>query len=144
MKTKYQFTLDFEVRDYECDLQGVVNNSVYMHYLEHARHKFLKSIGSDFAELTKKKINLVVVRAEIDYKISLISSDKFFVGLNFNKISPLKFEFEEDIYLQNRNDLDPNLDLEIPKLVLSAKIIGTAIDENGKPIRDKNILQNLF
>jgi acyl-CoA thioesterase FadM len=41
----YQFRLDFEVRDYECDLQGIVNNAVYQNYLEHTRHEFLKQKG---------------------------------------------------------------------------------------------------
>ncbi|NSW95739.1 MAG: acyl-CoA thioesterase, partial [Bacteroidales bacterium] len=35
------FRLEFTVRDYECDLQGVVNNANYQHYLEHARHEYL-------------------------------------------------------------------------------------------------------
>lgn len=39
------------VRDYECDLQGVVNNAAYLNYLEHARHEMLRLSGIDFAEL---------------------------------------------------------------------------------------------
>ena len=39
------FTLTLAVRDYECDLQGVVNNAVYQNYLEHARHQYLQSLG---------------------------------------------------------------------------------------------------
>lgn len=31
------FRIDLKVRDYECDLQGIVNNGVYFNYLEHAR-----------------------------------------------------------------------------------------------------------
>ena len=53
--------LQMAVRDYECDMQGVVNNAVYQNYLEHARHEFLKLHGLDFAVLAKAGINLVVV-----------------------------------------------------------------------------------
>lgn len=49
----YQYKLDFEVRDYECDMSNIVNNSVYLNYLEHTRHKFLKSMGIDFAAWAK-------------------------------------------------------------------------------------------
>mgnify|MGYP001463481959 CR=1 FL=1 len=65
------FKVDFKVRDYECDLQGIVNNSVYFNYLEHARHEFLHANGVDFAQLTRDKINLVVMRSEMDYKQSI-------------------------------------------------------------------------
>ena len=48
------FQLAMAVRDYECDMQGVVNNAVYQNYLEHTRHEFLKSRGLDFARLTEQ------------------------------------------------------------------------------------------
>ena len=34
---KYIYELKMKVRDYECDLQGIVNNANYQHYLEHTR-----------------------------------------------------------------------------------------------------------
>lgn len=55
------FRIDFRVRDYECDLQGVVNNAVYMHYLSHARHEYIRSVGLDFAELHQKGIYSAVL-----------------------------------------------------------------------------------
>ena len=63
----------FSVRDYECDLQGFVNNAVYQNYLEHARHVFLKERQIDFSVLANAGTNLVVIRAELDYKGSLTS-----------------------------------------------------------------------
>ena len=118
----YQFKVDFEVRDYECDLQGIVNNAVYQHYLEHSRHKFLLHNGINFTSLAEGGINLVVVRIEIDYLYPLRSGDRFFVGLNFERVSRLRFGFLQDIYLLPDN-----------KPVLKAKIIGTTVNESGKP-----------
>ena len=75
MSKDYQHSIEFNVRDYECDMQGVVNNGVYQNYLEHARHEFLQARGINFAETARAGINLVVVRAELDYRNSLVSGD---------------------------------------------------------------------
>ncbi|WP_421919332.1 acyl-CoA thioesterase [Marinifilum sp.] len=93
----YIYTLPLKVRDYECDIQGVVNNSVYQNYLEHARHEFLESIGSNFKRLHEEGIDAMVSRIEIDYKNSLTSGDEFEVRLNIER-EGLKLVFKEDIY----------------------------------------------
>jgi acyl-CoA thioester hydrolase len=121
-KPSYAFMLEMDVRDYECDMQGIVNNSVYQNYLEHARHEYLKQVGIDFADYARRGINLVVVRAELDYKSPLQSGDRFLVGLNLRRESPLKFAFFQDIYC-----------LPDMKPVVKAKIIGTALNERGRP-----------
>lgn len=118
----YNFRLDFKVRDYECDLQGVVNNGVYQNYLEHARHEFLLQSGVDFADLAKNNINLVVVRAELDYKLPLRSGDEFWVGINTSKPSRVRFEFLQDIYRSSDD-----------RLIMNAKITGTSLNEKGRP-----------
>jgi acyl-CoA thioester hydrolase len=119
---KYQFKLEFAVRDYECDLAGMVNNASYLHYLEHARHQFLKSRDVDFAGLAQKGIYLVIIRIEADYLYSLRSGDQFFVGTGLERVSRLRFGFYQDIYR-----------LPDEKPVLRAKVIGTAVDDRGKP-----------
>ena len=118
----YSFTLDFQVRDYECDMQGIVNNAVYQNYLEHTRHEFLKSIGINFAEVTMQKINLVVIRCELDYKYPLRSGDSFWVGLNLQQVSRLRFSFLQDIYRYPDN-----------RLILNAVFIATGMNEKGRP-----------
>lgn len=116
------FSLEMAVRDYECDLQGVVNNAVYQNYLEHARHEYLKSVGIDFAALSAQGINLVITRVEIDYKLSLTSGDHFVVKLKPERISPVRIGFSQEIY-------------RIPdrKLVVKALVTGTALNGRGRP-----------
>lgn len=104
MAVKYIYELDFNVRDYECDLQGIVNNSVYQNYLEHTRHEFLRVIGLDFAELFKNGIKAVVAKVELSYKNSLQSSDEFVVKLAVEKVG-IKYLFYQDIYRKLDNAL---------------------------------------
>ena len=61
----YQHCYEMEVRDHELDAQGIVNNAHYLHYLEHARHKFLNQIELDFVGLAQRGVNLVVVRVVV-------------------------------------------------------------------------------
>jgi acyl-CoA thioester hydrolase len=130
--TNYIYRLDLKVRDYECDMQGIVNNAIYQNYLEHCRHEFLLSMGIDFNLLTQNKIFLVVVRAEIDYKTPLRGGDAFWIGLNLERLSPIRFVFLQDIF---RNpDQRP---------ILSARTTGTALNEKGRPFLPA-ILENLF
>ncbi len=119
---EHDYKLILKVRDYECDMQGIVNNSVYMNYLEHARHEFLLAKGINFSELAKNNINLVVIRAELDYKLPLISGDQFSVAINLVKSSRVRFDFLQDIYRVRDN-----------KLILKAKITGTSLNERGRP-----------
>ena len=59
---KYVFETRMEVRDYECDIEGIVNNANYLHYTEHTRHLFLKACGLSFAEMHEKGVDAVVAR----------------------------------------------------------------------------------
>ena len=124
------FKVYFKVRDYECDLQGIVNNSVYFNYLEHARHEFLHANGVDFAQLTRDKINLVVMRSEMDYKQSLVPGDEFYVAVEPERISRLKFGFRQTIIRKHDE-----------KVMLKAVIIGTSVNEQGRPFLPEQVEQ---
>jgi len=127
----YLHSAEFEVRDYECDLQGVVNNANYQHYLEHARHVFLVSKGISFAQLHEEGLDLIVTRVEIDYKFPLRSCDKFMVKTNILMKGNVRIVFHQDI-------------LRIPdqKLVVKA-IVTTAATRKGKPVAPGDIIHKL-
>ena len=95
---KYQYELKMKVRDYECDLQGIVNNANYQHYTEHCRHEFLLEKGISFSELHDKGIDAVVARITIDYKVPLRSRDEFVCRLRLER-DGIKFVFFQDIFL---------------------------------------------
>jgi acyl-CoA thioester hydrolase len=128
---KDDFTLGFTVRDYECDLQGIVNNANYQHYLEHARHEFLLSKGISFSSLHEEGLDLIVTRVEIDYKFPLRSRDRFMVTVNIRRAGNVRLLFEQEI-------------LRIPdnKLIVRGKVTGVAT-KKGRPVSPKYILNTL-
>lgn len=119
MAKNFIFELELKVRDYECDMQGIVNNSVYQNYLEHVRHEYLLSVGVDFAELCKEGIHAVVARIEMAFKQSLSSGDIAICKLGIRH-EGIKFIFDQNIYRKSDN-----------KLCLVATVT-TVIIENGK------------
>ena len=94
---KYKFFHEKKVRDYECDLQGIVNNANYQHYMEHSRHELLEKLGVNFGKLHEDGIDAMVAKITIEYKIPLRSGDKFVVGINLQRQGP-KIVFYQDIY----------------------------------------------
>ena len=104
MTPSYDYELEFKVRDYECDMAGIVNNSVYMNYLEHARHEFIKSIGLDFMGLFKAGIITFVARADLSFKMPLKSGDSFTVKIRVEH-SGVKYIFYQYLYRLSDNKL---------------------------------------
>jgi acyl-CoA thioester hydrolase len=128
MEESVIYEQEFKVRDYEVDLQGIVNNANYLHYLEHTRHEFLYSKNIDFEGLHREGKDLLVTRNEIDYKSPLTSHDRFIVTLNMYLEGNLKMVFDQKIYR-----------LPDKKLVVKAKVYGVCL-HNGKPVRPKQVL----
>lgn len=93
----YAYQLKMKVRDYECDIEGIVNNANYQHYMEHTRHEFLLETGISFAEMCEQNIISVVARIAIDYKTPLRSRDEFLSCLNIRQ-EGVRYVFYQDIY----------------------------------------------
>ena len=85
------------VRDYECDIEGIVNNANYLHYTEHTRHLFLKACGLSFAEMHRKGVDAVVARMNLQFKTPLTCDDEFISRLGLHK-EGIRYVFNQDIY----------------------------------------------
>lgn len=129
--TDYAFSIEFSVRDYECDIQGVVNNANYQHYLEHARHEFLLNRGVSFSDLHQEGLDLIVTRVEIDYKYPLRSGDKFVIRLNIEREGHIRLVFLQDIYRIPDN-----------KLIVRARVTGVAT-RTGRPVPPGDLIGKL-
>lgn len=115
----FAFEIELKVRDYECDIQGIVNNSVYQNYLEHTRHEFLEQQQVSFADLHKKGIDAVVARIEMSFKQSLVPGDVF-VSRLYVKKEGIKYVFYQQIHRKTDD-----------KLCIKAKV-DTVVVINGK------------
>ena len=92
--------MDMEVRDYELDCEQIVNNANYLHYMEHARHKFCKDAGLSFIEMHNQGIDAVVRKIEVEYMVSLRGGDSFLSCLRLERKGP-RFIFYQDIIKSN-------------------------------------------
>jgi acyl-CoA thioester hydrolase len=131
MSINYVFSTELTVRDYECDIQGVVNNANYLHYLEHARHEFLISRGISFSALHDEGIDLTVTRVEIDYKYPLRSHDNFMIKISLHREGNVRLVFVQDIFR-----------LPDEKPVVCARVTGVAT-RNGKPLRPGDLIPRM-
>ena len=113
---EYIFETEMEVRDYECDIQGIVNNANYLHYTEHTRHLYLTSLGVSFARLHEQGIDAVVARMNLQYKAPLRCDDRFRSCLNVRK-EGLRYIFSHDIYRVADGRLSFRAEVELVCLV---------------------------
>lgn len=127
----YVHELKMKVRDYECDLQGIVNNANYQHYLEHARHEFLLEQGVSFAQMHERGLDAVVARITMEFKLPLRSGDEFVCRLSVKK-EGVRYVFQQNIFR-----------LKDEKLCLRAKVEAVCVENGelimGSPEMDKKL-----
>ena len=127
----YIFTLEIAVRDYELDSEGIVNNAVYLHYLEHTRHAFVKREGIPFGNLTSDGLIPVVRRMEIDYHVPLRSGDVMLSRL-WVKREGARFIFYQDLYKK-----------EGGALAVSAVVTIVCMEKDGRINRGDDLASRL-
>ena len=113
---KYIFETRMEVRDYECDIEGIVNNANYLHYTEHTRHCFLKSLGASYAALHEKGIDPVVARMALVYKTPLRCDDEFISRLALTR-QGMRWVFTHDIFRASDEKLSFHADVDLVTLI---------------------------
>ena len=127
---KYIYELKMKVRDYECDLQGIVNNANYQHYLEHTRHEFLSGTGVSFAALHEQGVDPVVARINMAFKTPLKSGDEF-VSKLYMKKEGIKYVFYQDIIRARAQK------------TVSKAVVETVCGVNGR-LSDSKLFDNVF
>ena len=128
---EYLYTTELETRDYECDLQGVVNNANYQHYLEHTRHKWLQSRGQSFQQWHNEGIDVMLSEINIKYKTPLHGQEEFVSCLNLRR-EGARFIFDQDIY--RKSDM---------KLCISATVSVVSV-VNGRLSKGDEVAQLLL
>lgn len=124
------FSLRLKVRDYECDLQGIVNNANYQHYTEHTRHEFLNAHGVSFSAMHRDGLDAVVARMTMNFKVPLRSGDEFVCTLNLRR-EGVKYIFLQDIYRASDE-----------RLAFTSEVTTVVLD-HGR-LRDCEMLNRLF
>lgn len=112
----YIFETRMEVRDYECDIEGIVNNANYLHYTEHTRHLFLKKCGLSFSKMHNKGVDAVVARMNLQYKMPLRCDDVFISRMGLKK-EGIRYVFYHDIYRSSDEKLCFKAAVEVVCLV---------------------------
>ncbi|AEF83127.1 acyl-CoA thioesterase [Leadbettera azotonutricia] len=111
-----------QVRSYECDSNGHVNNANYLNYLEYARYEFLKSIGFDYPKVISSGYGMYVARIEIDYKKSVFTDETLVI-----QSWPLKKGAVSGIIAQKI--------LRGEDVIAEAKVTWAFVDSKGVPTK---------
>lgn len=93
---KYLFESTVKIRDFECDMQGVVNNAHYHNLLWQTRTEFLESVGIDRFQWSEQLgIDFVVYQTVIQYRSPIAAGETFRSCLNLHR-EGCRFVYTQD------------------------------------------------
>jgi acyl-CoA thioester hydrolase len=91
------FSVPVTVRGYETDVQGHLNQSVYLNYAEHARWSLLQAAGISQARLVGQGVGPVALETTIRYRRELLAGDEVEVTCSFDWGDGKTFRIEQTI-----------------------------------------------
>ncbi|MES5818821.1 acyl-CoA thioesterase [Streptomyces sp. RG80] len=91
------FSVPVTVRGYETDVQGHLNQSVYLNYAEHARWSLLRAAGITQAGLIGSGVGPVALETTIRYRRELLAGDEVEVTCAFAWGEGKTFRIEQTI-----------------------------------------------
>jgi acyl-CoA thioester hydrolase len=116
-------TCTLQVRSYENDSYGHVNNAIYLNYLEYARIEFLKTIGFDYKRMRSLGFALFVKDLYISYKTPAEAGDVLKITTQPIEKRIASGQFNQKIV---KDSGEP---------VADARITWVFINKNGNPAR---------
>lgn len=124
------------VRDYELDIQGIVNNATYVNYFEQCRNDYARANDIDFIAYHKAGYNLVIAEIDVKYRFPLMAQDQFYVTCELSHFDERRIYFEQTIHLQKDDKL-------IAKATVTAACVDIKTGRACMPDMLKNTLEKL-
>ncbi|POX63383.1 thioesterase [Streptomyces sp. Ru62] len=91
------FSVRVTVRGYETDVQGHLNQAVYLNYAEHARWSLLQAAGISQARLVGRGVGPVALETTIRYRRELLAGDEVDVTCAFEWGEGKTFRIRQEV-----------------------------------------------
>ena len=86
----------------ECDMMRVVNNAVYVHWLEDARVDALAQLGLQYRGMEERGFAGPVLTMELEYKSSARMDDEVEITVSFDKYTGARLYLSYEIKVGDR------------------------------------------
>ncbi|MDH4224933.1 MAG: acyl-CoA thioesterase [Deltaproteobacteria bacterium] len=119
-----EFRVELQVRDNELDQFGMVNNAVYLNYMQHARHEYLIHLGLDAAQTAHSGLAWALSQITIRYRAPLKSRDRLTVSAAVTAVSGARVTFSQQCRILPHNTL-----------AAEGEAVAVMLDAVGRPLR---------